>query len=504
MDSLITLHEQVKGFISPLVKEIKAIKNSPEELKNVLYNALKLISAECTTYEYRFNLAVEFLIEASPKPFLSTLMTALESLLEERIPDEDDCGELLDTYFAVYYTLSLIYKKKGETKHAQLGELLNDKYRAILGNYPLLFEVHSRYYKRNHNYRQALYNDKIAIRILRHNNQTNPAVCISFASTVCSMLEDPNESPSEEDIKEAMNYINDAIDFNPSYPKYYFLKARALFFSTARCSTLEELERAYTEAVTLIDDYASLYLYLFYNGKSSSIDEEQRKYSEFKVKAQDRLNKKRFPRFNVPDTVLDSLKSKILKAESQDICVSKSILPPVPTHHANDKYFFVCYSSKDFKSVYCDLIELYRQKVPFQYDEHLTHGVNWSEQIDRYINNENCAGVVFYISQNVLSTTAIYEEMNIVLSHGKKHFSVNLEGSTLPSKILADTIVERFKHDPDGYTIPGHQMKLFLNFFSDDDVFTHKFKQYGPDGAEHFKAFVDAIKKSFPELVIGE
>ena len=50
----------------------------------------------------------------------------------------------------------------------------------------------------------------------------------------------------------------------------------------------------------------------------------------------------------------------------------------------------------------------------------------------------------------------------------------------------------------------GEQMHQFFNFFSDNQVFTHKFKENGPDGTDHFDAFVDALLTKFPQIIIGD
>ena len=491
------MQDSVKAFVKRMLSEIKVNRDDEEARINSIKEALLLITREFTTEKYSFNLAMDVFVEAAYKNLSDCLVRILaEADLES--DEEDEC----DVYFAAYYALSLIRKKQDDVEG--LRELLDERYMA-LSYYPLHYEVHSRYYKRVDDFRRALSCDKRAINILGRKNITNVALCISYASTVCTMLKRRDPSLSGDDIELAQKYIGAAIDFNPDYPKYYFLKAQLIFLSAVHSkSDTAVLEAAGKEAVRLIDEYADVILYELYHDRNVFVQKERAKYDEFKSYIDEIVKRKKSPRFVRTDEELDTLKDRILSAQSQDVCVSSAILPPLPMLHKDDKYFFICYSSRDFKSVYCDLIELYKRKVPFRYDERLKHGEGWQGQIEGGISSENCAGVVFYLSKNVLSTSSVCQEIDITEEYQRGHFCVNLEGSTLPSRILTDLIIERYHSDPQNYAIPGEQMQQFLNFFSDNQVFTHKFKENGPDGTSHFDAFVDALLTKFPQIIIGD
>lgn len=492
-----SMQDNVKAFVKRMLSEIKVNRDDEEARIVAIRQGLLLITQEFTTEKYSFNLAMDVFVEAAYKNLSDCLM---KILAETDFDDDDD--EKRDICFAAYYALSLIRKKQDDVNG--LRELLDEKYLAFSG-YPLHYEVHSRYYKRVDDFKTALNCDKRAINILNRKNITNVALCISYASTVCTMLKKKDPSLYSEDVALAQKYIDAAIEFNPDYPKYYFLKAQLIFLSAVHEGVeLDDLTHAGREAVRLIDEYADVILYEFYHDRNVFVQKEREKYDSFKNYIEDTIKRKKSPRFTKSNEDLDSLKERILTAENQDVCVSSFMLPPVPMLHKDDKYFFICYSSKDFKSVYCDLIELYKHKVPFKYDERLTHGVGWQDQIARGIGDANCAGVIFYLSKNVLSTGSVCEEISITENFERPNFCVNLEGSTLPSKILTDLLIERYQNDPINYTIPGEQMKLFLNFFSDNQVFTHKFKENGANGTNHFDAFIDAIVTRFPQIIIGD
>lgn len=497
MSSNQSMQDSVKSFVKKMLSEIKVNRDDEEARIASIREGLLLITREFTTENYSFNLAMDVFVEAAYKNLSECLMKILDNANFDNEDDDEN-----DIYFAAYYGLSLIRKKQDDVDG--LRELLDEKY-LVFSSYPLHYEVHSRYYKRVDDFKTALNCDKRAINILGRKKITNVALCISYASTVCTMLKRKDSSLSDDDIELAQQYIDAAIDFNPDYPKYYFLKAQLIFLSAVHTgSQLPLLEKAGKEAIKLIDEYADVILYELYHDRNVFVEKERAKYDAFKNYIEEIIKRKKSPRFTKSDEELDMLKDKILMADNQDVCVSSFMLPPIPALHGDDKYFFICYSSKDFKSVYCDLIELYKHKVPFKYDERLTHGVGWQDQIEKSVSSENCAGVVFYLSKNVLSSGAVCEEIKITKKHGKDSCCVNLEGSTLPSLILTNLIIEKYKNDPTNYAIPGEQMRLFLDCFEDDQVFTHKFKENGPDGINHIDAFIDALLKRFPQIIIGD
>lgn len=492
-----SLQDSVKSFVSKTLSEININRDDEDARIASIRQGLGLITDEFGTEEYSFNLAMDVFVEAAYK----NLSVCLERILSEADFEVEDEKER-NIIFATYYALSLIRKKQDDVKG--LKELLDEKYDG-LRDFALHFEVHSRYYKRVDMFRDALSADKRAINVLKRKSIINVALCISYASTVCTMLKKRDSSLHADDIELAKKYIEAAIEFNPVYPKYYFLKAQLIFLS-AVCSEsdLSTLEDAGRAAVELIDEYADVFLYEIYHDRNVFVARERAKYEEFKLFIEDIIDRKKSPRFPKTDAELDELKAQILKADSQDECVSSFILPPIPALHSGDKYFFICYSSRDFKSVYCDLIELYRRKVPFCYDERLTQGEGWQGQIEKGIGGKDCEGVVFYLSKNVMATGSVCEEIEITRRHGKSHFCVNLEGSITPSRMLSELIVERHQENPENYLLPGDNMRTFLNFFLDNAVFTQKFKKNGDDGTSHFNAYIDSLITKFPQIIIGD
>lgn len=484
-----SMQSAVKAFVLGALSEVNINRDDEDARISAIKVGLGLITDKFGVEEYSFNLAMDVFVEAAYK----NLSGCLKKILDESDLEVDDEGER-NVIFAAYYALSLIYKKQDDVDG--LCELVSEKYDS-LRDFALHFEVHSRYYKRVGKYREALGCDKRAINVLKRNEIINVALCISYASTLCTMLKNKDTSLRDDDVELAKKYIESAIEFNPVYPKYYFLKAQLVFLSAMRSSSsLAELQASGEEAIELIDEHADVYLYEFYRGKNVFENKERAKYEEFKDFISDIIDRKKNPRFPKTDAELEVIRQKILSSESQDKCAA---MPPLPVLNSGDKYLFVCYSSRDFKEVYSDLIELYKHKVPFKYDGHLPGGAAWQIQVENGINSPDCAGVVFYISQNVLLTESVCEEIGIAEKHGKEHQCVNIEGSSPPSHILSDLLVKRHAENPTGYYLSAKNMRLFLDYFRDNVPFTHRF-----NSTDHIDNLIADLMKVFPQIIIGD
>ena len=104
----------------------------------------------------------------------------------------------------------------------------------------------------------------------------------------------------------------------------------------------------------------------------------------------------------------------------------------IPAHDFNGdtNYIFVSYSHRDFKAVYNDLAFFSyntRKKVRFWYDEGLPAGENWLSEAKKRLSDPNCSGVVFYLSENLLRSSAVLKEIELVKSLNKPYFTITLD-----------------------------------------------------------------------------
>ena len=93
----------------------------------------------------------------------------------------------------------------------------------------------------------------------------------------------------------------------------------------------------------------------------------------------------------------------------------------------NKKYIFISYSHKDEKQVYPLLQKLYDAGINYWYDKELNDGDVWNEKVRDIINSDNCAGALFLLSSNSVTSKAVYREaetVNQLMASGKEGFPI--------------------------------------------------------------------------------
>lgn len=472
-------------------------KMDPSEschLRHALIHALNQIADLFTTAAYSFNLAIDLFVEKT-SPLIEK---PLQDILESEIPNEYSMFFYHSDYnalFCAYYALSLIYKKQNRFDDLQrLLDNFGEEYERsskydVFSSYPLYHEVRSRCYKRLGKLETALEQDKNALDLLNAYNIDNCAIGNSYASTV-SMILANKQYISPDKVAKAHEYIEKAINYNPSYPKYYFVKAQLLYYSALQDNMDVYLfEAVCNEAIQLVENGAFVKLHQLYNGNHAHSSAEKRKYNDFRSK----IEKERDRRLREASEEAARLKEQILNCSAYRDCPR----PKMPALADDTPYFYICYSTLDYKSVFCDLVELYHQRIPFKYDECLTAGQGWNPQVEAFIANKCCLGVVFYISKNTLISESFCHEIEMVCEKMKKpYFAVNLEGDEPPSRILIDTILDvckKGKKPP----ISGDQIRPFTLAFPDNMVFTPKFRRDKDDGTKHFSNYKMQLKQQF-------
>lgn len=126
-------------------------------------------------------------------------------------------------------------------------------------------------------------------------------------------------------------------------------------------------------------------------------------------------------------------KRNLQKSTSIDDCTKV----PLPRIEENQNYIFISYSHLDYKKVYADLANMYSSGVRFWYDKGLSAGRNWDDEVKSKIENPNCVGVIFYMSENLFKSESANKEIRIAYDASanenkcnKNYFSVNLTGKS--------------------------------------------------------------------------
>lgn len=151
-------------------------------------------------------------------------------------------------------------------------------------------------------------------------------------------------------------------------------------------------------------------------------------------------------------------------------------LPPVSDNP--DHYYFVSYSHLDYKQVYRDIFALQAEGINIWYDRAMPAGESWRETAEKYIRPSKCAGVIFYISKNSLTSDAIHKEIEFAKKCGKSCLTINLpidadhsvedksmRGAEVSAKMMMDVLIA------DGIDIAKDKYDFISKAFDNEVLF---------------------------------
>ena len=492
--SPVELIDNVYRFLKCTSAEFKEARTKTDaEKREAVRISLQRLVTDFGTRGYGFNLAIERYSEQ----FHDSIQPYLDGILQEFMP-EDPCGDPLqaesDLAFAAYYAISLCCKKENDLKRLEQLIDAHNEWTSIM-NYPLAYEVLARYYKRTHDLPRALECDMQAIRFLKYSEEKkNCAVGISYASTVCRMYENGIDVTSTQ-WRLAREYIEDAIAFNPDYPKYYYLKGKLLYYSHRTERNIDVFENYCKEALDHIDNAMRLQSLQHGKHQSHSIAEYQKMIQDIESELE-RRQQQILPFQPMSPAELDAEIQKVLNSNTEDYCRPKN-----PNLKPGQKFVFISYSHADYKSVYCDLLQLYARNICFRYDALLSAGKNWEDEVHRYLCMEECVGVVFYISKNTPFSEPVRKECQLLKQQDESrfYFSVNLEKQS-PTNILIQSIASYVNNPTSDKSITADRIVNFLQTFHDNITYIKKPPEDKADGIAHIPSLINELTKREPEL----
>ncbi len=106
---------------------------------------------------------------------------------------------------------------------------------------------------------------------------------------------------------------------------------------------------------------------------------------------------------------------------------------PFSAYKGSEPYVFVCYAHKDEAAVYPEIKWLQEQGINVWYDEGVKPGTIWRSEIGEAV--ENAAHVLFYISNNSLTSDHCSREINYALDQRRNILPVYLEDVDLTADL---------------------------------------------------------------------
>jgi len=106
---------------------------------------------------------------------------------------------------------------------------------------------------------------------------------------------------------------------------------------------------------------------------------------------------------------------------------------PFEAYRGDEPYVFVCYSHDDKAVVYQEIAWLHEQGVNVWYDEGISPGEEWSEELGQAIDGAH--RVLYFVSPRSVASRHCRNELNFSQNHHKSILSVYLEDTELPSGV---------------------------------------------------------------------
>ncbi|MCZ6641363.1 MAG: winged helix-turn-helix domain-containing protein, partial [Gammaproteobacteria bacterium] len=91
----------------------------------------------------------------------------------------------------------------------------------------------------------------------------------------------------------------------------------------------------------------------------------------------------------------------------------EELTPPFPAYEGDRPYVFVCYAHSDRSNIYPELVRLKEAGVNVWYDEGISVGSEWTEELGNAI--EGCSRFLYYVSRASVSSRNCRDEVQFAL-----------------------------------------------------------------------------------------
>jgi pimeloyl-ACP methyl ester carboxylesterase len=178
--------------------------------------------------------------------------------------------------------------------------------------------------------------------------------------------------------------------------------------------------------------------------------------------------------------------------------------PPFPAYKGEDPYIFVCYSHADTDAVYGDIALLRSKGLNIWYDEGLSPGTEWSEELGLAL--EKSSHLLFYVSKSSASSRHCRDEVHFAQNHDKPVVTIYLEDVELPVGLelsLGSTqAIQKFNLSDDNYV---NKIARVLPGVTGTDESVKSKQETGPsrDDTPHFRRYIWRYMAGFAGILAG-
>lgn len=510
---------------------VSKINPYQETFYAVLQDVKKLVPKKDKSHGERFG-CYDFVINCTnyhgtmTEQDLSAMYVILAVYEEEGSSFVDD-----DTAFVAFYLICLyLYRRKRrEELHFVLEkyarrEAASKKF--AFADFPVLWDLSVRFCVVNDDYITLLKCSLAGKKAM----PSNPSIGVSYVDGVCSWLSAlyydthsayasqamPNDigklistlgdfTLDEDGILLAIKYDVEAINFNPSYAKYYYYLAQLYFYyryAIREGKVLSDLDKSFLDrefsSVTDCNYVSTLTRDDVVGDTNFKLREELKLLTEMaKARAKTSDERAKYQRFlkltesyfSDKSNALFAFKNKVIKSNTFEECKD------VVCCSQGTPYAIVSYSRRNYKSVFCDILELQDHGVNIVFDDKLVKmdggsGDTWIKRYESLLKEAKI--VICYLSKDYLKSPSVMQELDLIRKYNKKFIAIDLTGKLLASKIIASII-------NDGGSFSSENLNLITSLFTDDGLVFEK--PPVDDSPAHIGGVISRLKAECADLV---
>ena len=191
--------------------------NSVIDIIDQLIQYLKELKIDSYYFTYGANQAAQNL----SKNVCKKLLGKMEDFFNQE--EQNVETEKRDDAFIVYYLEAYLYRLHYPEK---LSKFLENYEKFFLNHYAITYQIRGRELRAKGMFKDAIENDELALNILEKKGIENIGIKVTYAASIAVALENRVKGIEQSKIQDSIDIVNQAIQMNRVYPRYYFLNAK--------------------------------------------------------------------------------------------------------------------------------------------------------------------------------------------------------------------------------------------------------------------------------------
>lgn len=210
--------------INPLLQDDGEIKDdSVIDIIDRLIQYLKELNIDSYEFSFGANEAAQNLSSNICK----VLLEKIEVFSKQG--EQDIEREKRDSAFIVYYLVAYLYRLHDAES---LSGFLEKYENFFLKHYALTYQIRGRELRAKGKLEDAIQNDKLALKMLNQKGVENIGIKVTHAASIAMALESGVKGIEQSEIEDSIDDVNQAIQMNRLYPRYYYLIAKIKLYKT--------------------------------------------------------------------------------------------------------------------------------------------------------------------------------------------------------------------------------------------------------------------------------